>query len=224
MDELPTQKCEQCRKEFQAPTYSRAKYCSVECSNISRAHKIKRNCLLCDKEFFTCASRLTRGDGKFCSRECKCIFEREPLVQLVCGFCGETFFLKPSYIRIGQGKYCSRKCARQANSGENHWNFKDWASRQPYCEKWTPEFRERIRAFFDYRCVACDKTQEENGRALHCHHVEYNKQTCCDESIPMFAALCNHHHFQSNFDRDRWQYMLSYIVQEVYGGKSFNPK
>jgi hypothetical protein len=59
---------------------------------------------------------------------------------------------------------------------------------------------------------------------LHCHHVEYNKQACCDGEPVHFAALCNNHHGESNFDRARWEAMLHRIIDEIYGGRSYYTK
>lgn len=109
-------------------------------------------------------------------------------------------------------------------SGPNHPNWHGGISRLPYCWKWTQELKERIRAFFDYQCLICNKTIKENGRELDCHHVYDNKQICCDDSIPMFAALCQSHHMKMCRDNEGWTYMLSYIIHEIYGGKSYLTK
>jgi hypothetical protein len=37
---------------------------------------IKLNCLICNNEFKTYKSRINRGGGKYCSRNCYCISER----------------------------------------------------------------------------------------------------------------------------------------------------
>lgn len=109
-------------------------------------------------------------------------------------------------------------------SGENSCHWKGGLSFEPYCEKWTESLRKRIRAFFDYKCLTCGKSTEDNEQNLCCHHVHYNKQTCCDESVPMFAALCRSCHTKTGNDRESWMYMISYIIQEVYDGKSYYTK
>lgn len=110
-------------------------------------------------------------------------------------------------------------------SGKNSYKWNGGSSKYPYCEKWTENLKSRIRLFFDNRCLLCGKSQEDNGQKLSCHHVEYNKSTCCDDSIPMFASLCRScHNKTSATDRNRWSYMISYIIQEVYDGKSYFTK
>lgn len=98
--------------------------------------------------------------------------------------------------------------------GENHPNWHGGSSFEPYCQKFNPEFRERVRAFFDYRCVICGKSQEENGRKLMVHHVDYLKKACCDTS----------HHAKTNFNRPYWQATLRRIIIDKYGGQCYLPK
>jgi hypothetical protein len=106
-------------------------------------------------------------------------------------------------------------------SGKNSRWWKGGTSFEPYCPKFNREFKDRVRSFFNYTCLLCGTTQEKNGKKLSVHHVEYNKQTCCDESYPMFAPLCSRCHNKTNRERERWQYMLGYIIQEMYNGESF---
>jgi hypothetical protein len=111
-----------------------------------------------------------------------------------------------------------------AQQGERGSNWRGGLSFEPYCPKFNEDLRRRIRAFFDHRCVACGKTTEENIRKLSCHHVEYNKQACCDGKPVQFAALCTTHHLKTNSDRERWEAMLHRIIDEVYDGRSYYTK
>jgi len=64
--------------------------------------------------------------------------------------------------------------------------------RSVYCEKWTPDLRERIRAFWNYQSPISGKTSIENkGMALDCHHVYYQKKACChwDEDARGYYAI-----------------------------------
>lgn len=139
--------------------------------------------------------------------------------------------LKMSKSRMGRlvspetrAKISKSQCGEKANNWHGGLSF------EPYCPKWNNDLRRRIRAFFEYRCVACGKPQNENltadGRVyqLHCHHVTYNKSTCCDDKPVHFTALCNRHHGMTNKDRDRWEAMLHRIIDEVYGGRSYYTK
>lgn len=108
-------------------------------------------------------------------------------------------------------------------SGENSHFWKGGVYKQLYCEKWTPELRNRIRAFFNYECLLCGKSQEENGQKLDCHHIGYDKNVCCNDKPVRFAALCRSCHSKttSKFTRDYWEYILNRIIDEIYNGKSY---
>lgn len=110
-------------------------------------------------------------------------------------------------------------------TGEKNPAWKGGISFEPYCPKWTEEFRNRIRAFFGYRCALCGLPQEWNNDAkLSCHHVEYNKMACCDGEPAHFAALCKKCHIRTNRDRDRWESMIHRIIDEIYDGRSYYTK
>lgn len=110
-------------------------------------------------------------------------------------------------------------------TGSNNPNWRGGGiDKKLYCEKWTPEFRNRIRAFFDYECILCGKSQEDNNEALSCHHVYYNKSACCDGTPVCFAALCKSCHGKTGCDKDRWQKMIHRIIDEIYDGKSYYTK
>lgn len=109
--------------------------------------------------------------------------------------------------------------------GPGNPNWQGGISYEPYCPKFNDEFKERIRGFFDYRCVMCGKHQSEERQPLCCHHVEYNKQACCDGKPAHFAALCRKHHNKtSGKARQRWEDMLHRVIDEVYDGRSYLPK
>lgn len=75
--------------------------------------QIKRFCEQCGKEFYTISSKVNRGKGRFCSKDC---FDKSRVdkVKCVCSFCGNEFFVVPSQITRGAGKYCSRSCKGRA--------------------------------------------------------------------------------------------------------------
>jgi hypothetical protein len=94
---------------------------------------------------------------------------------------------------------------RASRKGENNPAWRGGISFSPYCPKFNEMFKEKVRAYYNYNCPICGKTQEQNGRRLHVHHVDYNKQTCCDGSKPRFIALCDSCHSKTNHNRDYWR-------------------
>lgn len=110
--------------------------------------------------------------------------------------------------------------------GKDNPNWKNGISFEPYCDKFTPEFRERVRNFFGRVCVNedCRKTEANNKRRLSVHHVNYDKMVCCNDVKPLFAAVCNSCNSKANHNREHWQSYYTDIINEKHGGKSYIPK
>lgn len=130
---------------------------------------------------------------------------------------------KLSAINLGR---CISNEARMkisiAMRGENHPSWKGGISFEPYCPKFDKNLKKRVRAFFEYTCILCGKTEKDNSRCLSVHHVEYDKQACCHDTVVTFAALCTCCHAKtSNGDRGRWEAMIHRIIDEIYGGRSY---
>lgn len=108
--------------------------------------------------------------------------------------------------------------------GEKNSHWRGGRSFEPYCPKFNTDLRRRVRSFFEERCVLCGNPRKEGGRDLHVHHVEYNKEACCDGLPVHFAALCHSCHSKTNNDRERWEAMLHRIIDEIYDGRSYYTK
>lgn len=118
----------------------------------------------------------------------------------------------------------TRRKISEALKGDKHPNWNNGSSFEPYCILFNDEFKNRVRNFFGNVCVECGKTTEENGRNLDVHHVNFNKQTCCDDSIPLFVALCRSCHNKTIFNRDYWKDRFTLLINDKYGGKCYLPK
>jgi hypothetical protein len=123
-------------------------------------------------------------------------------------------------------KFSLETCIKISESrlGEKNGNWCGGISYEPYCPKFNEDLKQRIRAFFDYRCLFCGKTTKENGKNLSCHHVEYNKAACCDGKPVQFAILCNRCHSRTNKDRARWEAITHFLIEEVYQNRSYFTK
>jgi len=116
-------------------------------------------------------------------------------------------------------------CYRQeCLSGENSRFWLGGISFEPYCPKFNNDLKRRIRTFFNNQCAICGKTTEKNGAKLSCHHIEYNKMSCCDGKPVHFASLCRSCHSKTNKGREKWESMLHRIIDEIYDGKSYYTK
>jgi len=120
-----------------------------------------------------------------------------------------------------------QSCAKQGISISEFDGFK---RAEFYCELWNGEFRERVLGFFGYVCMypGCGKTQEEEGRRLSVHHVNYDKQTCCREneevSSRKFVTLCNRHNLAVNYDRELWERYFIDLINNEYEGRCYFTK
>jgi hypothetical protein len=109
-----------------------------------------------------------------------------------------------------------------AHQGPKCHLWKGGISFEPYCVKFNNEFKERVRAFFNYQCVECGTPQ--NGKKLGVHHVEFNKNTCCDNSKPLFVPLCPSCHTKSGFNRPYWVSHFTEMIDGYYSGKCYLTK
>ena len=111
-----------------------------------------------------------------------------------------------------------------ARRGDKCYLWKGGISFEPYCPKFNNDLKRRIRTFFEYRCIVCGKSTEENKRELSCHHVEYNKQACCDGKPIHFATMCTRCHSRTNHHRAQWEDIMHRIIDEIYNGRSYYTK
>lgn len=151
---------------------------------------------------------------------------------VVCTNCKKEFKVKPHMVKTRV--FCSNKCAhdffvgdRNPNYGnnwsndarermslitkerfkdkENHPRWKGGSSFEPYCIKFNNEFKESIREKFNRVCFICGISERENGRRLDVHHVNYNKNCLCDDSVCEFVPLCISCHSKTNSKRVDWE-------------------
>jgi len=80
---------------------------------------IKRNCLQCNKEFFTQQHYINKGMGKFCSRSCGVTHQNlnRPLTKVTCLSCNKEFDSKSP-----KTKYCKESCKNKIKISINKIN------------------------------------------------------------------------------------------------------
>jgi hypothetical protein len=239
--------CLVCGKEFE--TYLRqiekggGKYCSNACVGIALKKirlgennpiytgKVETFCQTCGISFLTYQHYLDLGRSKYCSIKCAAKGNSQKKyrkVDRICIQCGSPFKAKLHKIKEGKGKFCSRDCTNKYRIGEHSSNWNGGTSFAPYCPKFNKEFKERVRAFFGYQCVACGKLEKDNKNRLIVHHVTYDKQTCCNNNKPLFVPLCISCHTKtSNAKKEKRKYWENYyaaLINSKYNGVCFFPK
>lgn len=112
---------------------------------------------------------------------------------------------------------------KKSMSGENSPMWMGGVSFEPYCKKFNSDLKNRVRLFFNNRCILCGDSP--TGYKLSVHHVNYNKNTCCDDTKPVFATLCRKCHAltstRNKEQRQSYEDTISKIITETYGGRCY---
>ena len=125
--------CLQCVEEFtllmNRIISGKDKFCSPECSQLSKRDRIKLDCKCCGKEISRTQSQYDKSKNHFCSHECSDKWMKENRVSTkidkVCEICGMDYQVVPSQ---GESVVCSRECQGKWQSihlvGENANGYK----------------------------------------------------------------------------------------------------
>lgn len=96
--------------------------------------------------------------------------------------------------------------------------FNNWASREPYDFRFSPEYKEMIRQRDDFTCVKCGMFQDDNlklyGKRLSIHHINYLKKVTIPQNNCVLCTRCN---AEVNFNRPHWQKFFQSMLTERYG-------
>lgn len=125
---------------------------------------------------------------------------RDIYVKFKCD-CGNEKFISFRSVKIGGTTSCgcyAKEVSRKRLSlllDEKAMHWKGGRDDNGYCYRFSRKsFKERVRKFFNDKCVICGKTKDENGatkKRLHVHHVFGNKTSLCDENEKRyFVPLC----------------------------------
>jgi hypothetical protein len=74
------------------------------------------------------------------------------------------------------------------------------------------------------KCGISGTTEKENGLKLSVHHVNYDKQSCCNTTVPLFIPLSREYHNKTNFNRDYWEEMLTNYIMIWFNGECYEVK
>lgn len=198
----PNANCEYCDTPFRARPSMVAKgldrFCSRICADKARTKWPKTStCKTCGKQF-----QYNPGhSGIFCSWECLINWHESQAIYVKCQQCGKNFRVLACEQRKGGRKYCSIECFRAAYIGDKTFLWKDGRSFEPYPIKFNNYLKESIRRRDHYICQICGKTQEENGRALDIHHIDYDKTNIDPSNLSSLCWSCN---ARANSNREYW--------------------
>ena len=224
--------------------------CSKKCGYEYRIKKntIWRICPVCGKEFPTDIGHINQGRGINCSEECARIAwdkdtpNRSKKISTSLKGRKITWGDKISKTLTGttlpeeqkQKIRTSTKktyaehpeiCERTVQIGPKNGNWSGGASYKDYCEKFNPNFKERVRIFFGHVCMLCGESQG-TGEKLHVHHVHYKKDSCCSDAPRLFVPLCRSCHSKTTQIRNREYYTNRFteLINTKYNGKCYFTK
>ena len=105
----------------------------------------------------------------------------------------------------------------ETNRGENSPNWQGGISFEPYCPKFNEQFKESIREKFGRKCFLCSKDENDNNcKKLSVHHVQYNKNCGCDDSLKCdYVPLCMSCHMKTNHNRDYYERSIIEKLEEL---------
>lgn len=106
-------------------------------------------------------------------------------------------------------------------TGEKNHNWRGGISFEPYCPLFNFEFKERVRAFFEYTCKLCGHVWQQGERRLSVHHVNYDKMVCCDNVSPLFVPICSKCHPRTNNNREYWEDIFTNMIMLEHDGECY---
>jgi hypothetical protein len=92
---------------------------------------------------------------------------------------------------------------REKLKGENNPNWRGGLSKFPYTQDWTEDLRDSIRKRDNYSCKLCNISQEETGRKLDVHHIDYDKENCDPNNLISLCICC--HTKTTSGNREMWK-------------------
>lgn len=99
-------------------------------------------------------------------------------------------------------------------AGENHPNWQDGKSFEPYSTEFTDQLKELIRQRDNYQCQKCGCLERENMRKLSVHHIDYDKQNCLPSNLFSLCCGCNS---IVNQNREFWTRCFKKKMNLLYG-------
>lgn len=102
---------------------------------------------------------------------------------------------------------------RLTKIGKNNPAWLGGKSYEPYNKYFNKQFKTTIRKRDNQICMNCGIHREKLKRALHIHHINYNKQLSIKENC---ISLCNSCHILTNKNREYWTKLFQDKLNKLY--------
>ena len=149
------------------------------------------NCLICSQDFYIKPSRLLKGWGKYCSKQCNYRGQKTGKTA-PCNTCGKDVYRNTAErSRSKSGKYfCGKSCQTiwrnsKLFTRENHANWKGGES----------SYRDFMRR--TSRDKFCTRCETSDTRILAVHHRDRNRQNNSPSNLIWLCHNCHYlvHHY-----------------------------
>lgn len=104
--------------------------------------------------------------------------------------------------KIAQNRPEVKKKKASAMIGEKSCHWRGGRSFEPYSPEFNNVLKFRIRQRDNFTCQLRKETEEELGRALSIHHIDYDKKNNQENNLIALCCSCNG---KVNFNREYWQ-------------------
>ena len=169
--------------------------------------KIKVNCKVCKKSFFTTPDRIKNNRGKYCSRKCQ-FKSLERKISRKCGNCKKTLSIVRSKANQTNNNFCSEKCLSMGRSKIASTHLVKWINKNKGFEKQKFGLNGKaisLDGYYIYNGIKVHRLLMEKhiGRKLKSseivHHINGNKFDNRIENLQIVSrAEHNKIHFKKN--------------------------
>jgi len=139
--------------------------------------KIKKYCIVCNKQIFIYKAHEKWGKGKYCSVKCRAKHKSKK-IPIACKCCGKIFKALPSRIKTGK-KYCSEECQHKAQKGFNGTHRKNGRA----------VFKRHSKENRGSYCPFCKTTKN-----IEMHHIDGNKYN--NQGPENYITVCRSCHMR----------------------------
>jgi len=101
----------------------------------------------------------------------------------------------------------------KANSRENNGGWRGGISKLPYPFDFDNELKNLIRTRDNYTCQLCRRTEEEEGKNLCVHHIDYIKENL---NFSNLITLCRDCNLKVNHQREYWANFFGRFLKEKF--------
>ena len=123
---------------------------------------------------------------------------------------------KMSIAKQNMSEETKRKIGRAGvgkHRGKDNGMWKGGVSESQYCHKFNERIKEEVREKYERECFSCGKSEENNGRKLDVHHIDFNKEQGCADHKWVLIPLCISCHTKTQSDRKQSEFHFRTILE-----------